>query len=256
MKNQLINDLFLDLQKQMQVALGMNSSLSHPTDKGDVTEKDWRKWFDTYLPKRYSVTKGKVVDCEGNESEQIDIIIYDRQYSPLVFDYNDVTYVTAESVYAIFEVKQKLTKPNIQYAEKKARSVRNLRRTSAKIVYSTGLKEPKPLHRIIAGILTTSCQWKDIKKEIRDNVKMVENMSRLDIICSLSNCCSRIVYNKNSDVSVIADLGGSSLMNLFFTVLTQLQVIGTVPAIEYDQYYEDAPSIEKIYNESANQMSE
>ena len=128
MNNQLINNLFLTLQYKMLADLGMNEYMSHPGDKGDATELDWRKWFETYLPKRYSVTKGKIVDYLGNESDQIDIIIYDRQYSPLVFQYNEVTYVAAESVYAIFEVKQDLSKDNILYAANKTKSVANLLR--------------------------------------------------------------------------------------------------------------------------------
>jgi hypothetical protein len=263
MNNQFINKLFLTLQHKMLSDLGMNEYMSHPGDKGDATELDWQRWFEIYLPKRYSVTKGKVVDCQGNESDQIDIIIYDRQYSPLVFHYNNVTYVTAESVYAVFEVKQDLTKEHIKYAAQKAKSVRSLQRTSAKIVYSTGLKEPKPLHHIISGLLTTKSSWKNTEAKIKENTKSLSTNEEIDIICSLNSISSRLIYetstSKEGDliksVSISRNEEDNILMHLFLTILTQLQIIGTVPAIEFDKYFNDIPSLEEIYNDITNKTT-
>jgi hypothetical protein len=39
-------------------------------------------------------------------------------------------------------------------------------------------------------------------------------------------------------------------MHLFLTVLTKLQIIGTVPAIEFDKYFSDVASLEEMYNAS------
>ena len=54
----------------------------------------------------------------------IDIIIYDTHFSPLVFELGEQKYIAVESVYAVFEVKQDLTKEHIclylqNYIEKK-----------------------------------------------------------------------------------------------------------------------------------------
>ena len=46
-------------------------------------------------------------------------------------------------------------------ARKKAESVRKLYRTSAEIPYAGGKYPPKPLHRILSGILTTRSGWGD-----------------------------------------------------------------------------------------------
>lgn len=60
-----------------------------------------------------------------------------------------------ESVYAVIEAKQNLTRANIIYAGRKAASVRRLHRTSAPIVHAGGtypiVREPFP---IIAGIVS------------------------------------------------------------------------------------------------------
>ena len=62
--------------------------------------------LDTYLPKRYQAAKAHVVDSLGNFSQQIDVVVFDRQYSPFIFTYENETIIPAESVYAVFEAKQ------------------------------------------------------------------------------------------------------------------------------------------------------
>ena len=49
-------------------------------------------------------------DADGRRSRQIDIAIYDHLYSPLIFPHDSGIHIPAESVYAIFEVKQALTR--------------------------------------------------------------------------------------------------------------------------------------------------
>lgn len=260
--SKLIKTLFSSLQDEMLVKLKQAQVMSHPGDKGNSTELDWLNWFEQYLPKRYSVTKGKVVDSCGNESDQIDIIIYDRQYSPLVFSYNGVNYITAESVYAVFEVKQELNKEYIEYAGKKAESVRRLVRTSAPIVYSTGLKPSKPLHKIFAGLLTTKTSWVEVDKNLKNNLVGLTNNQELDVICSLDEISCSVQY-KRTEINFLGKSSGEMvtvqidrnkerdiLMHLFLTVLTKLQIIGTVPAIEFDKYFSDVASLEEMYNAS------
>jgi len=250
--NDLIKKLFQSLQEKMLADLHMTGVMSHPGDKGESTELNWKNLLENHLPKRYSVTKGKVVDYLGNESEQIDIIVYDRQYSPLVFNYNGVEYIPAESVYAVFEVKQNLSKDHIDYAIKKAESVRKLERTSAPIVYSTGLKPPKELHKILAGLLTTRSDWNtDLANHLEQNLLNKAQNQELDLICALEVISCRVSYKHGEnkpEITLDAKAGNEVLMHLFLTMLQMLQIIGTVPAIEYDKYFHGVSSIESIYN--------
>ena len=45
--------------------------------------------LDKYLPKRYQAAKAHVVDSLGNFSQQIDVVVFDRQYSPFIFTYRE-----------------------------------------------------------------------------------------------------------------------------------------------------------------------
>ena len=122
--------LFKGMQTQMLATLELGrAQITHNGEMGEAAEESWRKWLKDYLPKRYRVDKAIVVDCDGNTSDQIDIVIYDGQYSYFVFKHEQVIYVPAESVYAVIEVKQDLTKANLDYAGGKAESVRKLKRT-------------------------------------------------------------------------------------------------------------------------------
>ena len=100
-----------------------------------------------------------VVDAEGHQSEQIDIVIYDQQYTPELYNVAGQKIIPAEGVYAVLEVKQTLDKGNIEYAGGKVSSVRNLTRTSAPIVHAGGEHKARPLTPILGGILATASGW-------------------------------------------------------------------------------------------------
>ncbi len=54
-------------------------ALGHPVAKGDGSEAVWTTLFRKYLPQRYAVDKATIVDSKGQFSDQIDIVLFDRQ---------------------------------------------------------------------------------------------------------------------------------------------------------------------------------
>ena len=46
----------------------------------------------------------------GNFSQQIDVVVFDRQYSPFIFTYENETIIPAESVYAVSRPNRRLTR--------------------------------------------------------------------------------------------------------------------------------------------------
>ena len=93
-----LHKIFMGLQEQMIAALSTNrEAIRHPTAKGTATELQWLKMLVNYLPKRYCADNAFVLDSDGNLSEQIDIVVYDRQYSPFLFNQDGTKYVPAEN---------------------------------------------------------------------------------------------------------------------------------------------------------------
>ena len=238
-----IKGLFKGMQAEMLASLSAQEFISHPGTKGDVTENNWLYWMQKFLPKRYTADKAFVIDSDGNVSDQIDIVIYDQQYSPIVFKKNGALYITAESVYAVFEVKQELNKANIEYAGDKIASVRKLRRTSAPITYSTGVQPAKPLHNIIGGILTTRTEWNSpIDRVLEGHLKNLEIDSRIDLICCLKDSSFCVEYFKDK-TTLHKNTDDEVLIYVFLELLLMLQKIGTVPAIDLLQYAKAIDSI-------------
>ena len=109
-----IQKLFTALDEEMRLKLSSKiDEIYHPTAKGDESELNWIGLLRAYLPERYTVDSGFVVDHKGNISEQIDIIVYDRHFTPFIFRGENVVYIPAEGVYAIFEVKPHFEKKTI-----------------------------------------------------------------------------------------------------------------------------------------------
>lgn len=152
----LLEDLHRDIEQKLSIVRG---SIAHPTSKGDASEAVWLEMLNLYLPARYKALKAHVVDSKGRFSQQIDVVVCDKQYSPFIFSYQGEIVIPAESVYAVFETKQTIDAEFITYAQEKAESVRSLHRTSLPIPHAGGVYPPKPLSPILAGILSFQSEW-------------------------------------------------------------------------------------------------
>lgn len=252
-----LSKLYAGMQQEMLQKLQTGAlPLVHPGSKGDNTEANWIAWFRAYLPERYKIDKAIIIDSTGKESEQMDLVIYDAQYSYLVFRQGDTKLIPAESVYAVFEVKQELNKEYIEYAGEKAKSVRTLLRTSAPIKHAGGYYDPKPLHEILAGILTTRSNWvPSIANNVAKYVLERGHEDRLDFVCSITD--NTFVIDNNTfvnefDAAKVASIRfcekDESLVFLLLNLLRRLQDIGTVPAIDFLKYADGISS--SIYKQT------
>jgi len=229
--------MFMDLQGQMMAKLTTNRRhIHHPTSKGDATEQNWIEMFRDYLPKRYGVEKAFVIDWRGHISEQIDVVIFDQQYSPFLFNQDGTLYVPAESVYAVFEVKPLLTRQVLAYAGKKAQSVRNLARTSAAIPFAAGKYKPKKPYPIIAGMLAGGSGWRQpLSSLLPAALQDLSVRQRIDLGCVLGTAAFEANYRLKSprvDFSKPSD----SLIFFFLRLFRRLQLLGTALAIDVTKY--------------------
>ncbi len=259
-----IGDLFLGLQKQMEANLNTNRrSINHPGTKGDSFEDVWIKWLRKYLPNRYGIDKAIIVDSYGNLSEQIDLVIYDVQYTPFILKQNKNKYVPAEGVYAVFEVKPDLKGSVhkdegaisfIEYAGRKIESVRKLHRTSTTIIDRGELRPARSLTKIIGGILAIENSYK--RPTAEKHLKTLTGFKSIDMGCIVENGGFYVDYKGEEDTT-IADVNKrildyyekrifqkivfnekeKSLVAFFLQLSRYLQQsIGTVAAIDFNTY--------------------
>ena len=228
---ELLAALHDDIQKNLET---IRKTVNHSGSKGDATENVWIKLLKKYLPRRYKTNKAHVVDSKGNFSEQIDIVVFDRQYSPFIFHIQDQIVVPAESVYAVFEVKQTANAKLVEYAQDKVASVRKLHRTSLPIPYAKGKYPPKPLIPILGGILTLESDWSPaMGKPLAELLENTIDEKTLNIGCFATHGYFYQNESSNEFEYVKSDKSATAFL---LRLISNLQFRGTVPMIDVDAY--------------------
>jgi uncharacterized protein DUF6602 len=201
--------------------------------KGNASENVWLELLKMYLPHRYQAETAHVVDSKGDFSEQIDIVVFDRQYSPFIFRFQGQTIVPAESVYAAFETKQSINAGEVGYAQKKVASVRRLHRTSLPIPSAGGILPAKPLQHIIGGLVTFESDWDPaLGKPLLDALAGAEPDGQLDLGCVAAH--GMFVCDANSCHTVKPQ--GKAATAFLFELIARLQSSATVPMIDIRAY--------------------
>jgi hypothetical protein len=260
-----LSGLFNSLQNQMIAQLNTNRDfIEHPGSKGDSLENVWIEWLKKYLPNRYCVDKAIIVDSTGQLSQQIDLVIYDQQYTPFVFTQNGIHYIPAEGVYAVFEVKPDLqgnvvvngeSLSYIEYAGRKIESARKLKRTSTQIIDRGRICDARPLTKIIGGILSSVNTYVQ-RETIENHIKKLTELKTLDMGCAVEygsfyvnfigeedggitdfNARIKQYYSSRKFDFIGFSNSDKSLVTFFLQLSRYLQQsIGTVAAIDLNAY--------------------
>jgi hypothetical protein len=227
----LLASLHDDIQQRLAT---VRKAFGHHGTKGDASESVWLELFDQYLPKRYQAATAHVVDSHGKFSQQIDVVIFDRQYSPFIFNYQGQTIIPAESVYAVFEAKQTINANLVDYAQKKIASVRQLHRTSLPVPHAGGIFPAKVLIPIMGGILTFESDWSPpLGTSLEQALAADRGDGRLDIGCVAAH--GHFFFDRAANKHAIVSENKPATAFLF-KLISQLQFSGTVPMIDIDAY--------------------
>lgn len=90
---------------QMMVEEMMIAS-KHNGLTGNYREEMWMKFFRSIIPQKFSMAQGVIlIDSEGNASNEVDIAVFDEQYTPYVFQYNTLKFIPIEAVAVVIECK-------------------------------------------------------------------------------------------------------------------------------------------------------
>jgi len=226
----LLSGLHDEIQQKLATA---RKAFGHPGTKGDASESVWLEMLKTYLPQRYRATKGHVVDSIGAISNQIDVLIFDRQYSPFIFEFQGQIIIPAESVYAAFEAKQSINAGQVDYAQKKIASIRRLHRTSLPIPTAMGVLPAKPLHHIIGGLVTFESDWDPpLGQPLLDALSSQEESGRLDLGCVAAHG----IFMCEVDGCHVAAPETKAATAFLFELIARLQTCATVPMIDIRAY--------------------
>lgn len=170
--------------------------IGHPVAKGDAREHGWRELFRRFLPNRYGVKSGFVIDSLGKESDQMDCIIYRKDMAIELYSVGHHTVIPVEAVFGAFEIKPLMKKSTLEYAEQKAESITKLTLTnylswdSVSGELKDDLVESKAESSIILGLLVDKLEAKR-KWQVSSFKKFLcQPNSKLSVFMTVEDGCS------------------------------------------------------------------
>lgn len=116
------------ITQRLQIEIDfLNRLITHKGEFGRANESLLINLLVKFLPKKYNVGSGIIIDKDGNHSRQIDIIIYDSYFHPEIFSQGAAASLyPVDAVYMAIEVKTTITKNSMEEAIENIESVKKL----------------------------------------------------------------------------------------------------------------------------------
>lgn len=111
----------------------LNAVIPHNTTKGNENEESVRSIIRSFIPDRYRVGSGIIIDSFGGRSRQVDIVIYDSYTYPTIFGVSSIALFPVETVIAAIEIKTYFDNAKLLEVIENCTSIRKLRHYCDKI---------------------------------------------------------------------------------------------------------------------------
>lgn len=188
---------YLNLSRQIFV--NREGTLIHPGEFGMYREKIIKEFLSPFLPARLAMGSGFIITSKNRISTQCDIIIYDKEHTPII-ENSEQRFFPVECVVGVIEVKSKLTKTTLKEALIKLTAIKDLRNDIGSNPYifkdyvdDTDFNVQLKVRDQMATFLICKSIDVDIKNEI--NTLFTDIYAEIDkslfhnMILSLTNCC-------------------------------------------------------------------
>ena len=112
---------------KLRQTLKSTKEIKHPKKRGDIREKEIIEFLSKVIPFRYGITQGFAINSVSTISREQDILIYDKNISPIIIDENDCKYIPQYAIPVAIEVKSKITTSEIAKIILNCASIKKLR---------------------------------------------------------------------------------------------------------------------------------
>jgi len=130
MTNKRINfdDLFEAAALELEASFKRGANLIRPDEKGIQRETELKNFLNQWLPEKYGITKGYVLNSQKEVSKECDLIIFNKDTCPkFIFDKSeDKRFFPVDSIYSTIEIKSTLSKKELEDSLSKFKSVHEL----------------------------------------------------------------------------------------------------------------------------------
>ena len=210
--------------KKMQIDFEeVTENIKHMGERGSSREEILLRYLKKYIPIKYEMNNGVIIDGTGEQSRQQDIIIYDSFNSPVLLNMQATKMVPIESVFSVIEVKSSLNKTEISKCVNNVSSVKSLVKDSL-----DGINSPT------AGFVfafTSSTTLETLLDNLVEANNEVEKHKQISALCVLDkglivNVSKKglkditLLPNEDTTPAIIKNTAENNLM-LFYLLLMQ-----------------------------------
>lgn len=174
-----LKQYFIAQASNMQNDFISSNPTGHPTDTGENREELLVNFLNNHLPAKYEALKGgKIFDSNGNVSEQVDIIVYDKNTPQL--KERARTLFMSEGVGAAIEIKPNIDKSSLKEALDK---IESFKKPLKSLITPITISEVK--NNVYSGIFAykTSMTADEIKALVLERYKDLEIGLCVDFVC-------------------------------------------------------------------------
>ena len=254
-----IKSLMRKVSKSLDVEYNeIINEVDHNLTAGEAREEAVKQLLRKYLPKRVKIDRGFVIDAHGNQSKQIDVIIYDSSYATY-YSVNCVKYFPCETVIAVGEIKTDITsKETLFDALSKIESVKKLDRSCngmTKIVSGPGISlqglafDPDKNHRdqifgfifSSEGLSNTSITSALADYYTNNNRKIWPNLICMFNQCLISYEIDKALYPSPMEAKcfyITKEEEKKDVLLLFISILSDFINVAHIGQINYFKYGE------------------
>lgn len=102
-----IKENYLKMERELVTQLNYDVS-NHQLTAGSYREEIWEHFFRRVVPKKFNIARSVfIIDSKENVSKEVDIAIYDEQYTPYIFNYGLIKFIPVEAVAAVVQCKSR-----------------------------------------------------------------------------------------------------------------------------------------------------
>ncbi len=81
---------------------------AHPPTTGGYREAVWKGLFEQIIPRKFCIDQGIfIIDSDGRISDEVDLVIFDEQYTPYIFNYGKIKFIPVEAVAVVIQCKSR-----------------------------------------------------------------------------------------------------------------------------------------------------
>lgn len=169
-----IVDNYSDLAKSLVNQLTL-STPNHGLTTGNYREDIWKGLFEQIVPRKFCIDQNVfIIDSEGQISNEVDLAIFDEQYTPYIFKYGKIKFIPIEAVAVAIQCKSK----NIDKVDEWADSIKKLKTSLDSVV------------RLVSDVVQNKLDKANGKKKAQTSTRPIL------ILCSQSGSITKIAKDK------------------------------------------------------------